>query len=333
MAKKRTGTGEGERAAEQIRAEHTDTLALRVGGKELRLTHLNKAFFPESGYTKRDLLSYYAEMSRYVLPFLIDRPLVMRRYPNGIGGKSFFQKEAPKPRPDWLATAAVVSKERGGKMLYAMANDLASLLFMTNLGCIDHNPWTNTASDRTPDYLFFDLDPTEGTSFEVVLRVARAVSASLKRLYVTAFLKTSGATGFHVFVPLERGYSYDQARTFADAVVAMVREEPEIDALVTTEREIARRPRGRVLMDTLQMARGKPLACAYSVRAFPGAPVSTPISPAELATGFDPGNWNLKTVPARVRKRGDLWANFFKHRVRLEDVISRFARLAKSRGA
>ena len=333
MGNRRTPADEGERTAARIREERADTLTLEIGGKEVRLTHLNKVFFPESGYTKRDLLAYYSEMSRYVLPFLIDRPLVMRRYPNGISGKSFFQKEAPAPRPDWLATAAVDSKERGGKMLYAMANDLASLLFMTNLGCIDHNPWTNTASDATPDYLFFDLDPAEGTSFEVVLRVARAVSASLKLLHVSAFLKTSGATGFHVFVPLERGYSYDQARTFADAVVAMLREDPKIDALITTEREIARRPRGRVLMDTLQMARGKPLACAYSVRAFPGAPVSTPVSAAELAEGLAPGDWNLKTVPGRVKTRGELWANFFESRVRLEDVISRFARLAKSRGA
>jgi bifunctional non-homologous end joining protein LigD len=199
---------------------------------------------------------------------------------------------------------------------------------MTNLGCIDHNPWSSRpGSERSPDYVFFDLDPTEGTEFLAVLELAQAIAGRLGALQVPAFLKTSGATGFHIYVPLAEGYSYEQARTFADAVVEMVREDrPQ---LITTQRAVARRPKGKILIDTQQNAHGKPLASVYSARAFPGAPVSAPITPQELRKGLDPANFNIRSMPHRVKKIGDLWARFWQVRLRLEDVVARIEKSAR----
>jgi bifunctional non-homologous end joining protein LigD len=310
-------------AEKQIRVAPSDTLIFTVEGKELRLSNLNKIYFPKERYTKRDLLAYYAHVAPYILPFLKDRPMVMRRYPNGVDGKTFFQKEAPSPRPDWLKIAMIASKERGGEMPYALANDLASLLFLTNLGCIDHNPWSSRpGSEKSPDYLFFDLDPTDGTPFENVVELASVIQEILEAASIKTFLKTSGATGFHIYLPLEEGYTYEEARTFADAIVEMAR--AKVPQLITTERAVRRRPKGRVLIDTLQNAHGKPLAAAYAVRAFPGAPVSAPISPRELKKGLQANAWNIRTMPARLAKVGDLWADFWQHRLRLEDAASRF---------
>jgi bifunctional non-homologous end joining protein LigD len=298
----------------------SEELKVEVDGRSLKFTNLNKIYFPESAIRKRDLLAYYAQMADYILPFLEGRPLVLRRYPNGIDGKAFFQKEAPKGIPDWIDEATVYSDERGGEMKYVMANDRASLLFMTNLGCIDHNPWSSRADNQpTPDYVFFDLDPTPETSFKTVLRVARSIYKVLRRARMKCYLKTSGATGFHIFVPLESRYTYDQTRMFAQIVGQMVSAELPNDT--TVERIVHKRPNGRVLLDALQNARGKPLACAYSVRAHAGATVSAPITAEELAHDFDPGAWNIKTMPARVNKIGDLWGDFWRHRQTLESAL------------
>ncbi|HEX8871941.1 MAG TPA: DNA ligase D, partial [Candidatus Acidoferrum sp.] len=252
---------------------HEDNVTIEIDGKRFRLSNLNKVYFPESGYTKRDLLAYYYRMSDYVLPFLKDRPLVLRRYPDGIQGQSFFQKDVREGMPDWLATVAVESEGRGEKIHYAIANDCASLLFLTGLGCIDHNPWASRAEDLDhPDYFFFDLDPSEGTEFSVVVAVARALYQELDQLELKVFLKTSGATGIHMYLPVEPMYTYEQLRTFAEIVSRMVT--AKHGNLVTNERSVAKRPAGRVLIDVHQNAHGRPLAAPYVVRAFPKAPVS-----------------------------------------------------------
>src|SRR5205085_4994424 len=178
-----------------------------------------------------------------ILPFLKDRPLVMRRYPNGIEQKSFFQKEATKAIPEWIARAVVYSDERGGNMDYVMANDRASLLFLTNLGCIDHNPWSSRVDRQDlPDYVFFDLDPTPTTPFSTVLRVARSIHKVLSSTRLHYFLKTSGATGFHIYVPLKPQYAYEQARTFAQIIGQLVASELPNDT--TIERSVRKRPQG-----------------------------------------------------------------------------------------
>jgi bifunctional non-homologous end joining protein LigD len=306
---------------EELAHGKAESLRLQVDGRTLALTHLNKIYFPESGIRKRDLLAYYYRVADNILPFLKDRPLVMRRYPNGIEGKSFFQKEAPESIPDWIRRARVYSDERGGEMDYVMAQDRPSLLFLTNLGCIDHNPWSSRFDHQDyPDYVFFDLDPTPGTPFTTVLRVARAIYKVLLTTRLVCFLKTSGATGFHIYVPLEPIYKYEQTRTFAAIISQIVAS--ELPRETTMERSVRKRPQGRVLLDALQNAKGKPLAAVYSARAHPGATVSTPVTGDELMKGnIDPDAWTIKTLPLRLQSTGDLWKDFWKNRQNLDTAL------------
>jgi bifunctional non-homologous end joining protein LigD len=304
----------------ELREGSSENLNVEIDGCVLRLTHLHKIYFPESGIRKRDLLAYYFRVGHLMLTFLKDRPMVLRRYPNGIREKAFFQKEAPESVPDWIERATVHSEERGGEMPYLMANNLASLMYLTNLGCIDHNPWSSRSETQdSPDYVFFDLDPTPGTPFATVLKIARTIYAILHSIRLTCFLKTSGASGFHIFVPLKPQYTYAQTRGFAELVGRIA--DNELPGLITFERTVHKRPRGKVLMDALQNARGKPLATVYSARAYPGAPVSTPVTPAELKTEFAADRWNLNNVGQRIKKVGDLWGDFWEQRQSLSEAL------------
>jgi bifunctional non-homologous end joining protein LigD len=305
---------------EEIRKGSSENLNVEIDGHVLRLTHLNKIYFPESGIRKRDLLAFYFRVGHLMLPFLKDRPMVLRRYPNGIREKAFFQKEAPESIPDWIERATVHSEERGGDMPYLMANNLASLIYLTNLGCIDHNPWSSRNETQDfPDYVFFDLDPTPGTPFATVLKIARTIYAILHSIRLSCFLKTSGASGFHIFVPLKPEYSHAQTRGFAELVGRIA--DNDLPGLITFERTVHKRPRGKVLMDALQNARGKPLATVYSVRAYPGAPVSTPVKSAELKTDFAADRWNLNNVEQRIKKVGNLWEGFWEQRQPLSEAL------------
>ncbi len=299
---------------------------LEMDGKRFRLSNLNKVYFPESGHTKRALIAYYYRMANYVLPFLKDRPLVLRRYPDGITGQAFFQKDMSEVLglPDWFETLAVDSETKGEQIHYALANDRASLLYLTGLGCIDHNPWSSSRADLThPDYFFFDLDPSEGTDFSVVAQIAKALYEKLKELQMSVFLKTSGATGMHLYLPLEPVYTYEQVRTFAEIVARIVT--AEHPSLVTNERTVLKRPTGRVLIDVQQNAQGRPLAAPYVIRAFPRATASTPLLPTELRTNLKPETLNIETMDERLKERGDLWADFWKQRQGLEDSINRLS--------
>jgi bifunctional non-homologous end joining protein LigD len=308
----------------QIEAElfkgRSETVTIELDGKRLRLSNLNKIYFPESGYTKRNLLAYYYRMADFILPFLRDRPLVLRRYPDGIKGQAFFQKDLREGIPEWFKTVPLDSEKRGEEIHYATANDRASLLFLTGLGCIDHNPWSSRHADlEHPDYFFFDLDPSEGTDFSVAVTIAGALHKKLEELRLVSFLKTSGATGIHLYIPVEPVYTYEQLRTFAEIVARTVA--TEHPHLITNERSVARRPAGRVLIDIQQNALGRPLAAPYAARAFPKAPVSAPILPRELRTSLRPETLNIKTIFARLKEKGDLWGDFWKRRQRLEQAI------------
>jgi bifunctional non-homologous end joining protein LigD len=308
----------------------SETVTIELEGKRIRLSNLNKIYFPESGYTKRNLLAYYYRMADLILPFLRDRPLVLRRYPDGIKGQAFFQKDLREGVPDWFVTVPIESEEKGKEIHYATASDRASLLYLTSLGCIDHNPWSSRLHDLDhPDYFFFDLDPSEGTDFSVAVTIARALEEELKELRLASFLKTSGATGIHIYIPVEPVYTYEQLRTFAEIVARTVA--TRHPNLVTNERSVARRPAGRILIDVQQNAHGRPLAAPYAVRAFPKAPVSAPVLPAELRTNLRPEDLNMTTIFARLKKKGDLWGDFWKRRQRLEQAVELLSERVPSR--
>src|SRR5258708_3552949 len=308
----------------QIEAElfkgRSENVTFELDGKRVRFSNLNKIYFPESGHTKRNLLAYYYRVADFILPFLRDRALVLRRYPDGIKGQAFFQKDLREGVPEWFKTVPIDSEKKGDAIQYATANDRASLLFLTGLGCIDHNPWSNRIADFDhPDYFFFDLDPSDGTEFSVVVTIAGALHEKLEELRLAHFVKTSGATGIHIFIPVEPVYTYEQLRTFGEIIARTVT--AEHPNLLTSERSVARRPSGRILIDVQQNALGRPLAAPYSVRAFPEAPVSAPLLPRELRPSLRPAMSNIKTVSTRLKEKGDLWADFWKQRQRLERAI------------
>jgi bifunctional non-homologous end joining protein LigD len=321
----RSNAKTAEDPADELSNGSADSLDVNTDGVRVHLTHLNKIYFPEVGLKKRDLLAHYFRMAPYILPFLKDRPMVLRRYPDGVGGKAFFQKEAPSYLPDWIETATVHSDERGGNMQYILANSRAALLYLTNLGCIDHNPWSSRAESQDyPDYVFFDLDPTPDAKFSDVIHIAQEIHAILTRIRLKSFLKTSGADGIHIFVPLQPRYTYEQTRSFAEIVGRMVASQNP--KLLTFERSVAKRPKGRIMVDSLQNAWGKPLASAYSVRAYPTAPISMPLEAKELASLKSPGQWTPKNVTQRMEQVGDLWRDFWKKPQLLNDAIDRLGK-------
>jgi bifunctional non-homologous end joining protein LigD len=304
----------------QLANGKSETLDTEVDGRHLHFTNLNKLYFPQDCYRKRDLLAHYLWAAPMIVPLLNDRPLVLRRYPNGIGEDAFFQKDAAKETPVWIKTASIYSEDVHRTIRYILCNDRATLLYLTNLGCIDHNPWSSRYDDQDhPDWIFFDLDPSEGADFSTVLKFGKLFLETLDELGIKAFAKTSGATGFHIYIPIEPRYSYEQVRLFVQAVAEMVsRRSPGV---LTSERSVRKRRHGSIYVDAHQNSRGQSLACAYSVRAFPGAPVSTPVRLNDLRSDFSAERWTLKTIRARVGKVGDLWANFWNSRQQLESLF------------
>jgi bifunctional non-homologous end joining protein LigD len=289
---------------------------LEVQGRRVRLTNLDKVFFPETGATKRDLLQYYADVAPVLLPHLRDRAMVMKRYPNGAAGDFFFMKRAPRPRPEWIETCAI-EHASGNVIHFPMINDLAALLWVVNLGCIDLNQWYARCNDvDRPDYLHFDLDPVGEVPFATVLESARLLNDTLTALGMPTLVKSTGSRGVHVYVPIERGPTQKDVWTISKTIARdLARRHPR---LLTAVYRKADRPAGRVLVDYNQNAWGRTLASVYSVRPRPRAPVSTPVTWAEVAAGFALEDFRMDTVPARVRRRGDLWAPLLAPRGRFD---------------
>jgi bifunctional non-homologous end joining protein LigD len=281
---------------------------IRKGRRTLRLSNLDKPFWPDEGITKGELLAYYRDVSKALVPHLRKRPFTMKRYPDGWQGKSFFQKQAPSHIPDWIETAAFPASTREGEKKvidYALVDDELALLWMVNMGCIDMHTWASRADrPERPDWVMFDLDPSEGATFEDVVEVALLVRETLDVLGLESVPKTSGSRGIHVLVPIARRHAFDEVREFAGIVAgALARAHP---GLVTTEWTRAKR-RG-VLVDANQNGPGKTTASVYSVRPRAGAPVSTPLRWDEVVSGLDIQSFTMDVVLERVRKDGDLFA-------------------------
>lgn len=282
-----------------------DEVILGVDRAEVRLTNLRKIFWPELGLTKGDLLRYYAEVAPVLLPHLTDRAMVMKRYPHGASGEFFFMKRAPTPRPDWVQICRVPHAS-GHVIDFPMIQDRASLLWVVNLGCIDLNQWY-ARCDRLdePDYVHFDLDPGLGAGFDRVRETALIVRDALDALKMPSLAKTTGSKGVHVYVPIVRGPAQKQVWTFAKALAReLAARHP---AIITAEYRVAKRPRGRVLVDYNQNAWGRTLASVYSVRPRKEATVSTPVTWRELERGVQIEDFTVANVPARVAALGDLW--------------------------
>src|ERR1700735_1953483 len=282
-----------------------DDAEINVEGGSVRLTNLRKVFWPDLGLTQRDLLQYYLDVASWLLPHVKDRAMVMKRYPNGIAGDFFFMKRAPTPRPSSIPICSI-EHHSGNVIDFPVVQNNASLLWVVNLGYIDLNPWYARCDDvDRPDYLHFDLDPTEGASFDQVLETALIVRDALASIKIESYPKTTGSRGIHVYVPIVRGPEQKQVWAFAKAfAIELAKRNPN---LITAEYRIAKRPADHELVDYIKNAWTRTLAAVYSVRPNPAATVSTPLTWDEVKRGVRMEDFTMKTVPPRLAKIGDLW--------------------------
>jgi len=284
------------------------TEEIMVGRHRVRVTSADRVLFPADGVTKGDLVSYYVDVAPALIPHLRDRPFTLKRYGHGIRERPYFQKQAPKGLPSWLPTRQFRTwpREGGSRLVdFVLANEPATVAWMVQMNCIDLNVWYSRVDkpDR-PDYVVFDLDPPESRNgFVQAIEVAHLVREALEGLDLRSYVKTSGADGIHVLVPIARRASFPETYEFAELLSRDL--EAEHPGLVTTE-WLKKKRRG-VLVDHRQNGRGKTIASVYSVRPKPGAPVSTPLHWKELGEKVRPRDFGMKEALARVEKHGDLF--------------------------
>ncbi len=286
----------------------------------LKITNLNKIFWPESGYTKRDLIEYYSDIAKFILPYLKNYPQVLHRFPNGIHGEHFYQKNLKYKIPG-LETLPLYSETEKHKINYLICKNKFSLLYMANLGCIEMNPWlaryTNIAK---PNFCVLDLDP-EGVEFAVVIEVAAFIHKFLAKLDIAHYCKTSGASGMHIYLPLRGKYTFEQSRQFAELICSYIHQ--ELPQITSMERLPARR-NGKIYLDFLQNRYGQTVAAPYSIRPHPEAPVSTPLHWHEVRPGLTPLQFTIKNIMKRLAREGDIWQSIHKTGVDIEKILKRF---------
>jgi bifunctional non-homologous end joining protein LigD len=305
-----------------------DNATVDVDGKRVALTNLRKVYFPKLKLTKGDLLRYYASVADALIPHVANRAMVMKRYPHGVTGDFFYMKRAPSPRPPWIRTCAI-EHSSGNVIDFPVIDDLPSLLWLINLGCIDLNPWYSLCEDPDrPLYLHFDLDPTPGATFAVVREAALIVRDVLQGLGMTPFVKTSGSKGAHVYVAIRSGPTQHEVWAIAKEIGHHIaKAHPDV---LTAIYRVANRPQNRILVDYNQNAFGKTLASIYSVRANEEATVSTPVTWEEMEQGCESRDFTMFNVPERIARIGDLWEPLLrtKGRFNLDKFASQGSRAA-----
>jgi bifunctional non-homologous end joining protein LigD len=305
-----------------------DNATVDVDGNRVALTNLRKVYFPKLKLTKGDLLRYYASVADALIPHVANRAMVMKRYPHGVTGDFFYMKRAPSPRPPWIRTCAI-EHSSGNVIDFPVIDDLPSLLWLINLGCIDLNPWYSLCDDPDrPLYLHFDLDPTPGATFAVVREAALIVRDVLQGLGMTPFVKTSGSKGAHVYVGIRSGPTQHEVWAIAKEIGHHIaKAHPDV---LTAIYRVANRPQNHILVDYNQNAFGKTLASIYSVRANEEATVSTPVTWKEMERGCESRDFTIFNVSERIARIGDLWEPLLrtKGRFNLDKFAGQGARAA-----
>jgi bifunctional non-homologous end joining protein LigD len=314
-----------KRPKEQLLSDASNEVTITIDRHPLKFTNLNKVFYPAEGIVKRDLLNYYDAVAPLILPHLKDRPLSLKRYPNGIEQQFFFQKDAPLTFAPWLRAEEIHSDHNEAPIRYVFSQDRASLLYLVNLGCIDHNPWMSRSPTLdNPDFVLIDLDPQD-CPYDMIVEAALLVREKLEAIGLKGYPKTTGGDGMHIYIPLEPVYSYEESRTFAEILAHLVqRDRPE---LFTTPRAVSKRQKGRVYFDWVQNGKTKTIAAPYVLRAYPGAPVATPLAWNEVQPGLTPVQFNIYNAPERFAKLGDLFAGVLKNLQRLEQPLQKLEKL------
>ena len=286
----------------------------------LSLTHLNKVFWPKEKYTKGDLISYYEQMADIMLPYLKDRPENMNRHPNGWKSKNFYQKNITHDVPSFVKLAAVYSESNEQTLHYLVCNNKETLLYMANLGCIEINPWSSrTKALDKPDVMIIDLDPDDSNTFDQVVEAAQATKKVLDLAGLSSFVKTSGKTGMHIVVPLGARYTYEQVRDCAHIIATLVHR--RLPHFTSVER-LPKKRRGKLYLDFLQNGRGQTICAPYSVRPVAGAAVSTPLEWKEVKKGLSPAAFTIRTIPKRLKQKGDLWQRMLKEKNNLKTALA-----------
>ena len=299
------GSGLIELPEQVLVADATDGFPVLGLDRPLRLSNVDKVFFPEDGFTKGDLVTYYASIAPLLLPHLAGRALSLARYPDGAEGSFFYEKQCPGHAPQWMVRAPLHSEVRGEAIEFCTAPDRESLLWLANMGCIEMHPWlSRVVTPERPDFAVFDLDPAEGATWTQVVDVARHLKVVLDEVGLESHLKTSGATGLHIYAPIASGYDYRRVRGLVEAAGRLIVAAAPGDA--TMEWDVPSRA-GKVFIDHNQNVAGKTIASVYSVRPRPGAPVSTPILWEELDSVL-PDDFTIATIWDRVRRFGDLFS-------------------------
>jgi len=289
------------------KAEDDKSDELVIGKIKVKTTNRGKIYWPDEGITKGMMIDYYQEMANFVLPYLKDRPESLRRSPNGIADKGFYHKDAGAEAPSFVKSIPLYSDSTKKDIDYIICNDKATLAYLNNLGCIELNPWNSTvkALDK-PDYMIIDIDPSAKNTFEQVIEAANVIKGVLDKAGATAFCKTSGATGIHIYVPMGRKYLYEQVRGFAEIICSLTQE--QLPKFTSMERNLKKRGDKHIYLDWLQNSRGQTIACAYSLRPVKGATVSTPLNWKEVKTGLHPSAFDIYTVPKRMKKMKDIFS-------------------------
>jgi bifunctional non-homologous end joining protein LigD len=280
------------------------TQVKNVNGRELKFSNLNKVFWPKEKYTKRDLINYYYQVAPYILPYLKERPQSLNRYPNGINGESFYQKDVTGKAPEWIELFPYTTSDEKDKN-YMVCNKEEDLLYMANLGCIEIHPWSSTRSKPdNPDWCLIDLDPSDTNTFEQVIKVAQVTRNVLDAIGVQGYCKTSGSTGMHVYIPLKPKYTYDECQLFGRWIAMQVHEQlPDI----TSVERIVKNRKGKLYVDFLQNRPGATLAAPYSARPKPGATVSMPLHWDEVKKGLKLKDYTIKNAMERIKSVGDIF--------------------------
>ncbi len=298
-----------------------------IDGRTITITNPDKLYWPDEGLTKRDLISYYRGIAPLILPYLMDRPESLHRFPNGITGESFFQKDVRGQIPGWVETITL-GEEDGDPEEYLLCQDEATLVLMASMGCIEVNPWNSRRQHLdNPDYLVIDLDPLD-IAFAEVIRAAQEVHRVFDAAEMPNYVKTSGATGLHIYVPLAAKYTYDQVREFGRLVAYLVND--RLPQTTSVERSPEKR-KGKIYLDFLQNHRGQTMATVYSLRPRPGAPVATPLLWEEVTPGMTPGQFNIRSLPERLAKHGDLFKPVLGEGIDLAASLQRLEKVARGR--
>jgi len=284
------------------------------------ITHPDKIYWPDEGITKGEMIDYYNAVYKYIIPYLKDRPQSLNRFPNGIKGASFYQKDAGENAPDFVTTFPVWSESTYKTVDYLVCNNQKTLQYIANLGCIEINPWNSkTKTPDKPDYLILDLDPSEKNTFDEVIDCALVIKELFDEIKIKSYCKTSGASGIHIFVPLQAKYDYEHARMFAELISRHV--VARLPDTTTLERSLSKRKKNHIYVDYLQNKQGATLSAAYSLRPKPHAPVSTPLDWKELKHGLLPADFNIHNIMKRLARKGDIFSPVLKRGINMEKAL------------